>query len=244
MEEIDLKEIAYFIFKRKKLVVSFMLIGAILGFIYTKYFITPMYSASTTVVLSKVSSSTDNQINNIDDTTDSNLEQNLNNSITQNDVTLNSKLVATYSEIMKSRVVAQDVKARLNLDIEEESIMKNTSVSTKDDTEMLKIQVLNEDKDVAANIANALADVFKDKVRDIYNIENVTVVDKAIPDDTPTNVNFVKSIILFAIVGVFLSCFILFVFFYFDNTIRSKTQVEKLLGLETLAVIPEIKNRR
>lgn len=241
MEEIDLKEIAYFIFKRKKLVVSFMLIGAILGFIYTKYFITPMYSASTTVVLSKVSSSTDNQINNIDDTTDSNLEQNLNNSITQNDVTLNSKLVATYSEIMKSRVVAQDVKARLNLDIEEESIMKNTSVSTKDDTEMLKIQVLNEDKDVAANIANALADVFKDKVRDIYNIENVTVVDKAIPDDTPTNVNFVKSIILFAIVGVFLSCFILFVFFYFDNTIRSKTQVEKLLGLEILAVIPEIK---
>lgn len=241
MEEIDLKEIAYFIFKRKKLVVSFMLIGAILGFIYTNYFITPMYSASTTVVLSKVSSSTDNQINNIDDTTDSNLEQNLNNSITQNDVTLNSKLVATYSEIMKSRLVAQDVKARLNLDIEEESIMKNTSVSTKDDTEMLKIQVLNEDKDVAANIANALADVFKDKVRDIYNIENVTVVDKAIPDDTPTNVNFVKSIILFAIVGVFLSCFILFVFFYFDNTIRSKTQVEKLLGLEILAVIPEIK---
>lgn len=233
MEEIDLKEVMYFILKRKIFVILLIIIGIILGFIYTKFFVTPMYSANTTVVLSKINSSTDG-----------NLEQINNTSITQNDITLNSKLVETYSEIMKSRAVAQDVIARLNLNIKEESIMKNTSVTTKDDTEMLKIQVANEDKNVAANIANALADVFKDKVRDIYNIENVTVVDTAIPDDIPINVNYTKNILLFAIIGGAIACFVLFVMFYFDTTIRSKTQVEKLLGLETLAVIPEMKFRR
>lgn len=225
MEEIDIKEIIYYIFKKKVWVILCCILGLIAGVVYTKFFVTPMYSSYSTVVLSKPT-----------DTSTTTSE-----GITQNDITLNSKLVATYSEIMKSRAVASEVKEKLELDISEEALMSNISVTAKDDTEMLKIQVSNEDPVVAANVANSLSEVFSSKVKEIYNIENVTVIDTAIPSSSPYNVSYAKNAAIFGMVGLVLCCGVLFVIFYFDTTIKSKSEVEELLGLEVLAVIPDIK---
>lgn len=229
MEEIDIKEILYFIFKKKFFVIFLTILGAVCGIVYTKYLVTPMYKSYTTVVLSKPTTATSSYTANQE-------------AITQNDITLNSKLIATYSEIMQSRTVAQEVKEKLHLDISEESLMSNISVSDKSDTEMLTIEVLNEDPNVAADVANTLSVVFTEKVKEIYNIENVTVIDKAIPSNTPSNINYVKNAGLFGIVGLIVSCGILFLMFYFDTRIKSKSEVEELLGLEILAVLPEFKN--
>ena len=96
MEEIDLKEIIYYIFKKKLFVILAIIICGVIGIFYTKYMVTPMYSSYSTVVLSKPE---DNTVitNNTSNTTS--------NSITQNDVTLNQKLISTYSEIMKREVL-------------------------------------------------------------------------------------------------------------------------------------------
>lgn len=228
MEEIDIKEIIYYIFKKKVWVILCCILGLIAGVVYTKFFVTPMYSSYSTVVLSKP-------------TDTSTISTTTSEGITQNDITLNSKLVATYSEIMKSRAVASEVKEKLGLDISEEALMSNISVTAKDDTEMLKIQVSNEDPVVAANVANSLSEVFSSKVKEIYNIENVTVIDTAIPSSSPYNVSYAKNAAIFGMVGLVLCCGVLFVIFYFDTTIKSKSEVEDLLGLEVLAVIPDIK---
>lgn len=227
LEEIDIKEIIYYIFKKKIWVILCCILGLIAGVIYTKFFVTPMYSSYSTVVLSKP--------------TDSSISTTTSEGITQNDLTLNSKLVATYSEIMKSRAVASEVKQKLGLNISEEALMSNISVTAKDDTEMLKIQVSNEDPIIAANVANSLSEVFSSKVKDIYNIENVTVIDTAIPASSPYNVSYAKNAAIFGMVGLVLCCGVLFVIFYFDTAIKSKSEVEDLLGLEVLAVIPDIK---
>lgn len=229
MEEIDIKEILYYIFKKRFFVIILTILGVVAGVLYTKFLITPMYSSVTTVVLAKPSTANNAYVTS-------------NEAITQGDITLNSKLISTYSEIMKSRAVAEEVKESLGLEISEEKLMKNISVSAKDDTEMLKIQVSNEDPIIAANVANSLSDVFKEKVKEIYNIENVTVIDKAIPSKAPSNVNYTKNAGLFGAVGFVVSCGILFLIFYFDTRVKSKSEIEELLGLETLAVIPEIKD--
>lgn len=232
MEEIDLKEIIYYIFKKKLFVILAVIICGILGILYTKYMVTPMYSSYSTVVLSKPE----------DDTVITNNTSNTtSNSITQNDVTLNQKLISTYSEIMKSRSVAEQVINELNLNISENELMSNVSVSAKDDTEMLKISVSNKDPQIAAQIANSITEVFKIKIKEIYNIENVTTIDTAIASNSPYNVNYIKNGAIFAVIGAISSCGILFLLFYFDTRIKSKEEVEDLLNLEVLAVIPEIK---
>lgn len=228
MEEIDIQEIAYYLFKKKIYIILATILGIILGIIYTKFLLAPMYSSNSTVILSKPT------------TTDTIEKKNENDAITQNDITLNSKLVATYSEILQSRSVALDVIDKLNLNINEDKLRKNISVTSKNDTEMLQIRVNNEDPNVAADIANTLASVFSQKVKEIYNIENVTVIDEAYATTEPYNVSYTKNAALFGIVGLVLSVGVLFIFFYFDTKIRSKQEVEDLLDVEVLAVIPEI----
>ena len=114
MEEIDLKEIFYYIFKKKIFVILSVIICGIIGVLYTKYMVTPMYSSYSTVVLSKPEDTTliESMV----------LTEASSNSITQNDVTLNQKLISTYSEIMKSRTVAEQVINELNLNISENEL--------------------------------------------------------------------------------------------------------------------------
>ncbi len=228
MNEINLSEIFYYIFKRKYIIILLTIIAGIASVLYTKFMVTPMYSSTTTVLLSKI-------------TTSSNAYSENGDSITSGELSLNSELISTYSEIMKSRAVAEEVKQKLNLDISESSLMNNISVTVKNDTKMLKINVQNEDPEIAALVANTLSDVFKEKVKEIYNIENVTVVDTALPASHPSNINYTKSFVLFAVVGFILGCGILFVAFCLDTTIKSKHEVEELLDLHVIGVIPEVK---
>ena len=116
-----------------------------IGVIYTLGFTTPKYSSSTTLVLTG---------------TDGDSDSAESNSITATDVTLNSKLVATYSELVKSNNVLRKVVSNLNIDVSEEELRKNISVTAKDDTEVIQITVSNENAAYAAKIANEIAKIF------------------------------------------------------------------------------------
>ena len=186
-----------------------------------------MYKSVTTLVLSKVS--------------DSNGES-TNGTITQNDITLNQKLVSTYGEIMKSRTVAKQVIDRLGLKVSEEELIESISIQAKKDTELLEISVSFSNPETAANIANTLAEVFTDKVKEVYQIENVSIIDKAEVNNDPYNVNMTKTIILFAFGFFVISCLVIFIKVYFNNTIKGPEDIERILGLPVLAVIPKFKD--
>ena len=113
-----------------KYIIVAVILCAILGLVYSKFLVTPMYKSSTTFVLSK--------------STDSTVQNDVNQpseAITQNDVTLNSKLVSTYSEIIKSKSIAKEVISSLGLDMTVDEFTSNVSVTSKDDTELIEITV-------------------------------------------------------------------------------------------------------
>ena len=154
MEELDIIEILYALKKKLKYIIATVIIFAVAGLIYSKFLVTPMYRASTTFVLSK---STDN-------TTNTQINGNIDSeAITQNDVTLNSKLVSTYSEIIKSKTIAKEVINTLGLNMSVDEFISNVTVTSKDDTELIEITVSNEDSKLSADIANSLAEVLERK---------------------------------------------------------------------------------
>ena len=150
MEELDIIELLYALKNKVKYIIVTVLICAVLGLVYSKFLVTPMYRSSTTFVLSKsTDSTTPNDINQTSE------------AITQNDVTLNSKLVSTYSEIIKSKSIAKEVINSLGLDMSVEEFTSNVSVTSKDDTELIEITVSNSDAKLSADIANSLAEVLE-----------------------------------------------------------------------------------
>src|SRR5699024_7306543 len=127
---------------------------------------------------------------------------NTTNSITTTDITLNSNLVSTYSVLVRSKDVLGQVISNLGIDISWENLKNNVTVSSVEDTEVLEIAVTNENPQYAADVANEIAKVFSDKVAEIYNINNVHIVDEAETPTGPSNVNHTKDVIIFAFIGV------------------------------------------
>ena len=225
MEEIDVKELFYEIWKNRFLIFVFVFIGAAIGIVYSMFLLKPMYKSSTTMVLSKPASETGST----------------STGITSNDITLNQKLVSTYREIMVSKTVVEQVINKLKLNMDVDTLINNITVGSKQDTEVLELTVSSDDPNLSASIANTLAEKFTDKVKEVYNIENVSIIDKAEADNEPYNINEVKTTLIFVVGALVLALVIIFGRFYLDDTIKNQEELERLLKLPILAVIPEIK---
>lgn len=226
MEEMDLKELFNMFWSKKIQIILIILIFGIIGFIYTIEFITPMYDASTTLVL----------VSSADETVTTNTM------ITATDVSLNSKLVATYSELIKSKNVLREVISNLNTDLEEDILKNYITVSAVEDTELIEITVRNEEPSNAAVIANEIAEVFTDKVKEIYNINNVQIVDKAEVSSEPANINHTKDVIMFASIGLVIAIIYVIVANMLDTTIKTAEDVETAYNIPVLVSIPMIKH--
>lgn len=218
MEEINLEELLKFFISKIKFIALATVIFLVLGFVYVNFILTPMYHSSTTLIL--VGSS-----------------ENQNSTTTQNDINLNKNLISTYSEIVKSRTVLQQVIDKLNLDEDTTTLSKKISVSSVENTEIIKIQVSDKNNKIAKDIASTTADVFMKEVKNIYNLTNVSVIDKASLENVPYNINIVKQLLISGVIGFVLSSGIVFLIFYFDTTIKSSKDIEEKLGLPVIGNI-------
>lgn len=225
MEELDLKDLFNIFWSRKIQIILIIAIFIVIGVIYSIGFVTPKYTASTTLVLATSDSSGENT-------------KNTTNSITTTDVTLNSKLVSTYSELIKSKNVLRTVIENLNITLDEEELRKSITVNAVSDTELIEIKVTNVSPEVAAKVANEIAKVFSNKVAEIYNINNVHIVDTAEIPTAPSNVNFLKDVVIFAFVGVVIGVIYSLISNMLDTTIQSAEEIEKQFGVTVLVSIP------
>ncbi len=223
MEEINIKDLLDFFVSKIRIIILVTLVVVLIGAIYSMFFQTPMYESNTRLVLTGVAESN---------------KSNADSGTTLNDVNLNSKLVATYREIIKSKTLLKDVINTLDLDYTADELSENISVSTVSDTEMIIITVTSTKAEETATIANELAKVFSKQIKEIYKIENISVIDKAEVPTVPSNINIIKQVIIYVLIGIVLACAIVFAMFYFDTTLKDGSQVEKL-GLTVLTTIPE-----
>ena len=228
MEEIDLKELFNIFWSKKIQIFIVVLVFIVIGGVYSYGLKTPKYTANTTLVLAMA------------ETSDKNKEQE--NTITTMDVTLNSKLVSTYSELVKSKNILRQVIKNLKIDMNEDVLRGNVKVTAVEDTELISIAVTNEEPIIASKIANEIAKVFSEMIQDIYNINNINIVDVAEVPSRPSNINHIKDLALFAMIGLVLSAAYVFVLNMLDTTIKSSEDIEKEYNIPVLVTIPLIEN--
>ena len=217
MEEIDISEVLLYFKSKVALIIGIALLIVILGNLYAMFLRVPVYKSSSTIVIAS------------NDTNSANM---------QADITVNQKLVGTYKEIVKSRSVVEQVNKDLDLKYSYEELSSNILVEAVQNTEVLKISVLDKNAEQAKKITSMLSEVFKEEVMEIYNLKNVKVLDSASTPTGADNVNFVKDEIIYFGLGMIASFMLVFIMFYFDKNIRSVEQVESRLGLPILGTIP------
>ena len=219
MEQIDLAE--FFRYYLSKIIIVVIGIGlmVVVGNVYSLIARRPLYESNTTIVLASESK---------DSAT-----------YTQNDLQLNQKLVSTYSQIIKSRKVMQKVIDTEGLDYTVNELSENVTVTSVQDTELIKISVNDRNSVTAMKIANDIVPVFSEEVKRIYKIDNVSVVDEAVEASKPYNINYLKENLIYILVGFVLASAIIFIIYYFDTTIKSSEIVEDKLGLTVIGIVPK-----
>ena len=226
MEELDLKELFNMFWSKRAHIAIITAIFLVIGIIYTYFFITPDYIARTTIVLAQSSAKT---------TATTETET----TITTNDLTLNQKLVSTYSELIKSEHIINDVITHLNLNKTSSALKNSITVSTLKDTDLIEIKVTDAIPEQAKEIAEEIADVFIDKVANgVYHIDNVQVWDKAEVPSKPYNINHKKDVLIFVLVGLVISAVYVLIANMLDTTVKSKEDIENKLGIAVLTQIP------
>ena len=223
MEEINLKELLDYFKERIMLFLIILLAIVVLGSIYSVFIKTPLYQSQVTVLLVSDGSQTSNY--------------------TSSDAQLNKSLVGTYTEIVKPKRVVEQVIKNLSLNTTVGELINSISVSAVNDTEVIKITVTNEDRAIAAAVANEVVKVFSNEVKELYQIQNISVVDSAEEADKAYNVNLIKDLFIYIIVGIVVGAAVVFVIYYFDTTIKSATEIEEKFGLPIFGVVPLVKSR-
>ncbi|WP_407306880.1 YveK family protein [Desulfosporosinus sp. SB140] len=222
-EEIDLRQYWEILRKRWLIVVAIPLIAALTSGIISFFIIKPSYQASTTLIVGKKASEEGQAA-----------AQMLDNNV----LLANQQLAKTYATIAQSRTVEENVIKDLNLPLTADELDKLISIDQVKTTEILEIQVSNTDPELAASIANTMAQEFSKAVIEIKKVDSVSIVDKAVTPDIPVKPNKKLNVLIAFVVGLMASVGLVFLLEYLDNTVKTSNDVETLLGIPVLGVIP------
>ncbi len=216
--EIDLLEIIHILFGRFWIILGTGVLAAVIGFVISGFMLAPKYESTTKIYI----------LNKAENTT-----------VTYSDVQMGTQLTKDYAELINSRYVLETVIDWLALpDMEYKDLLKKVNVNTPTDTRIVSITVTDVDPQQAQDIANCIREVAGAHIQNVMDIDAVNVVEEANLPTTKAGPSVIKWTAIGGILGIFLACAVILIHYLLDDTIKSPEDVERYLGLSTLALIP------
>lgn len=218
-EVIDLVEILYAIRQHLLKVILATVVAAIIGFAASKFLMTPQYSSSALMIV--------------------NTRQDVNANVTSDQINSATKLVSTYSIIIKSDTVLQQVIDNLGLNLTYAKLNKRVTVAAVDDTQVMKITVQSDSPEWARQVCEQIITVAPDVIKEAVEAGSVKVISNASLATEPVSPNIEKNTMLAAAVGFVLVIGIIVLQVLLDNKINTEEDVTKYLDMTVLGVIPQ-----
>lgn len=220
--EIDVFAMLKTLWKRKFSIVLVALVFAIAAFGYSAFLAKKEYQSTSRIYVV----SRQNQDN---------------NALTNSDLQAGSYLVKDYREIILSQNVLSQAIEELKLDMTPAELSKKISVSVPTDTRILSITAKDGNPKEAARIANGLRNVAAEKIIAVTKVSDVTTLDEAEVPQSPSSPNIRRNILLGFIAGAGLMVVLMVVVEVLDDRVKRPEDIEELMGLTLLGIVPDIK---
>ncbi|MFO7316428.1 MAG: Wzz/FepE/Etk N-terminal domain-containing protein [Bacilli bacterium] len=222
-ETISLYDIFKVLKKRIVLILSITIISTLAAAIISFYVLTPIYQASTQILVNQKTSEQQNQIQ-------------------TTDIQTNLQLINTYNVIIKSPVILSKVIEILDLNTTPSALSNQITVSNANNSQVVNISVQDEQAYLAVDIANTVAQVFQEEVKELMNVDNVNILSPAeLPENpSPVKPNKMLNMAIALVIGLMVGVGLAFLLEYLDTTIKTEHDVEELLGLPILGFVSKI----
>ena len=191
----------------------------IIALLVTLFLMKPQYQANTQVLVN---------------------QKEKNSELMAQEVQSNIQLVNTYSEIIKSPRILDEVAKKEN-QYTSSDIKNMLVVNTQANSQILNINIKNNSKQGAEKVANDIANVFSKKMPSIMNVDNVSVLSKANGTATKVSPKLYVNIVIGLVIGLLLALGIIILNELLDKRIRNEEDVKSELDIPVLGSIPKIK---
>lgn len=218
-EVIDLTEILSAVRQHLLELIFVTLAAALVGFMASKFLMTPKYDSSALMIV--------------------NTRQDVNANVTSDQINSATKLVSTYSIIIKSDTVLQQVIDNLGLNLTYAQLNKRVTVAAVDDTQVMKITVQSDSPEWARQVCEQIITVAPDVIKEAVEAGSVKVISNPSLATEPVSPNIMKNTMLAAAVGFVLVSGIIVLQVLLDNKINTEEDVTKYLDMTVLGVIPQ-----
>lgn len=206
------------------LALSMFVVGAA-GFFVSRYLISPQYESAVTMIV--------------------NTRQDNSGIITNDNITSAQNLVSTYSVIIKSNTVLNQVIQNLGLDMTYDELDENVYVNAVDDTQIMRVAVRNGDKALSAKIVSSIAEIAPDIIVETVEAGSCKVISQVMTGNNPVTPNIAKNTILSAVLGLMGAVIgITLCALFRVKKIIDDNDAQKYLGLPVLGVIPEVEDEQ
>lgn len=220
--EIDLGEVFSVIGSNILLILLVSVLVGGLTFFINHNIITPLYTSSTSIYISTYSQSQASQ----------------DQQITVNDTQVATSIAGDYKELIMGRTVLEGVIEKLGLDETYEELSSKVTVTNADNTHIIMISVTDPSPKRAQKLANTIRDVASQHIIDVMSIDAITVAEQANLPEQKSSPKTSRNTAIAFIVAFLIMCIIVVVIYIADDRIKTSEDVEKYLGLSTLALIP------
>ena len=221
-ETIDLLELLGVVRRHIVALLLTTVLAAAAGFAVSKFLMTPQYQASALMIV--------------------NTRQDTTANVTSDQLNSASKLVSTYSIIVKSDTVLNQVIANLGLNMSYETLVNKVGVAAVDDTQVMEITVTDANPDGARQVCEQITQVAPDAILTAVEAGSVKVISAASVDPDPVSPNVMRNTAIAGVLGLVVCLGVLFLQVLLDNKINTEEDVTKQLGLNVIGVIPDYEN--
>jgi len=224
--ELELKDYFRILRKRFWLILSIVLVTTATVGVISFYVLSPVYEASTKIIVTK--SDDQGGISQLD----------------INAINSNLKLIDTYKEVIKTPAI-MDVVVIENpqFGLTAEELITKVKVSSVNNTQVMTLAVQDQDYNQAARIVNAISTVFQKEIPKIMKVDNVSLLNQAKLMDNPVPIkpNKLMNIAIAFILGLFVAVGLALMLELLDDSVKTEADIERLLGLPTLAAVAKLK---
>lgn len=221
--QIDLLEIIHAILRKWWLIVLCFLIGVGAMGSYTKFLVTPQYSASSTMyILSSTTTISGGGVS----------------------LALSERLAADFLILAKSRPVLEEVAEKVGDGVTAGMLAGSVSVANPEGSHLLKLTVTNADPKLAKEIANTMAEVVADQIAVVMDTDEPNLLESAVEPAAPISPNLTKNAMMGGLIGAALAVAAIILLYMLDDTVKDEEDVKRYLGVNTLAAFPERRKKK
>lgn len=217
-KQLNIIEIQRVLKKRWRLISIITIILTIFTGLMSYFLITPEYETSNKLFIGKAES---NDVN-----------------YSTSDIQMYEKLLKTYSELIQTSDLITKAIEKGNIDVSPNMVLSGLSVDPKNDTQILAISFKYSDAALSKEVIDAVTKEFISEAKELIPNGTVKIIQSSNLPTYQVSPNTPKNIVLGFIVGFVMGLALAFWLEFIDNTFKTKEQLEEIMGIPVLGLIP------